>query len=169
MGRFDPLFVPPPVGWLPLRLEQLEQMAAAVRSPISGLKGCHVFVRFVVLTRDVDSGRRQGVFPTAYRLRRSGELSAELHKELDSVLGWCNDHLKIPDRFSRGNRKHANGMAIGWLKASAHECIAQLQRICRVLAEQGIATEMLSTARPGYIVYEDEYQVAAVPFADTPT
>ena len=31
-----------------------------------------------------------------------------------------------------------------------------------------VVVEELKTDRPGYIVFEDEFQVAAIPFADTP-
>ena len=37
----------------------------------------------------------------------------------------------------------------------------------RILEAHGIVVEMLVTQRPGYIVYEGAYQVAAYPFADT--
>lgn len=33
----------------------------------------------------------------------------------------------------------------------------------------GIEVEVLHTERPGYVVYEDEYQVAAEPFTETLT
>jgi hypothetical protein len=36
-----------------------------------------------------------------------------------------------------------------------------------LLERCGIPTEMLRTWRPGYVVYEDAYQVVAVPFRDT--
>ncbi len=38
-----------------------------------------------------------------------------------------------------------------------------------ILEGHGIHTEMIATSRPGYIVYEDSYQIAAEPYADTPT
>ena len=38
----------------------------------------------------------------------------------------------------------------------------------RVLEAYDIRLEMLRTERPGYIVYEDDHQVVAYPFADTP-
>ena len=41
--------------------------------------------------------------------------------------------------------------------------------MCRILNEHGIRTEMITSARPGYIVFEDEHQVAAVPFKETTT
>jgi hypothetical protein len=60
-------------------------------------------------------------------------------------------------------------LAIGWFKDSAHDYLRQMRTVCRVLNEHGIPTEMLTTDRPGYIVFEDTFQVAAVPFSDTAT
>lgn len=44
-----------------------------------------------------------------------------------------------------------------------------MRRLCQILNEHDIDTMTLSTFRPGYVVYEDEHQVAAEPFADTET
>jgi hypothetical protein len=38
-----------------------------------------------------------------------------------------------------------------------------------LLDAYGFGVEMLKTSRPGFIVYEDHVQIAAEPFADTPT
>jgi hypothetical protein len=128
-----------------------------------------MFVRFVVSAVDEDSGRRQGLFHTAYALRRSGELPLHLHEQLDEALNWLDDKVGIPDRLTRGNRKHANGMAISWFKDTARDCIRQMHTICRLLDEHGIPTEMITSERPGYIVFEDRCQISAVPFSDTVT
>lgn len=128
-----------------------------------------MFVRFVITTVDEHSGRRQGLFQQAYALRRSKELPLELHEELDGALNWLDAHLEIPDRFTRGRRKGEPGLAIGWFKDTAREYIGHMRTVCGVLSRHGIPTEMLTTDRPGYIIFEDDYQVAAVPFADTAT
>ena len=44
-----------------------------------------------------------------------------------------------------------------------------MREFCLLLEEEGVPVEILRTRRPGYILYEDEHQVAAYPFADTPT
>jgi hypothetical protein len=105
------------------------------------------------------------------RLRSAGHDSRDgaLHEELDQAFQWFDDNLEAPKRFSRSERRHANGTAISWFKDSAVECVSQLRTICRVLDAHGIPTEMLTSSRPGYIVFEDQQQVAAVPFSDTPT
>ena len=41
--------------------------------------------------------------------------------------------------------------------------------MCRILNEQGVRTEMITSPRPGYVVYEDEHQIAAIPFSETAT
>jgi hypothetical protein len=37
----------------------------------------------------------------------------------------------------------------------------------RILEEHGIPAEVIETERPGYVVYEDEFQLIAEPFAET--
>jgi hypothetical protein len=128
-----------------------------------------MFVRFVIPAVDDNSGRRQGLFRKAYALRRSHELPSDLHEQLDQALSWLDSHLKIPERFTRGNRRGAAGLAISWFKDSADEYIRQMRTICRVLNEHGIPTEMITSERPGYVVFEDGCQVAAVPCSDTTT
>ena len=41
--------------------------------------------------------------------------------------------------------------------------------LVQILVAHGIVVEVLRTERPGYIVYEDAYQVAAEPFKETIT
>ncbi|MDP2123062.1 MAG: hypothetical protein Q8J92_01645 [Parvibaculum sp.] len=42
-----------------------------------------------------------------------------------------------------------------------------MREISRILQEYGHFVTMIKSARPGYIVYEDEHQIVAEPFADT--
>jgi hypothetical protein len=128
-----------------------------------------MFVRFVIPVVDGDSGRRQGLFQKAYALRRSRELPPDLHDQLDQALTWLDAHVEAPDRFTRSNKKDKPGLAISWFKDSAHDCLQRMRTVCRVLNEHGIPTEMITSDRPGYIVFEDDWQIAAVPFADTST
>ncbi len=43
-----------------------------------------------------------------------------------------------------------------------HEMVA-------VLKHHDVPVHMIKAARPGYVVYEDEFQIVAVPFADADT
>ena len=51
-----------------------------------------------------------------------------------------------------------------WFKPAAREHILRIRDIVAILENHGVTTKMLVTRRPGYVVYEDEHQVAAIPF-----
>ena len=50
-----------------------------------------------------------------------------------------------------------------------HGHIAWMWEVAAILDAHDVKTEMIRTERPGYILYEDEFQITAEPFADTPT
>ena len=124
-------------------------------------------MRFVTAVIDQDSLKRQGVFAAAGELVDGRELRADEAEELDAIFKWFTKHLKVPLRFSRSRKSGAASKAISWFKSSAVEHVSRMQAICRILEEHGIATEMITTMRPGYVAFEDEFQVAAEPFAET--
>jgi hypothetical protein len=127
------------------------------------------FVRFVVHEKDEDSGRRTGVFQAAYDLHESRELSEDEMSRLGDVLAWFGRHLPKPDRLTISARPHAKDQAISWLKESAVEHMAQMRAMVLIMEAHGLVVDRIRTKRPGYVVYEDEHQAAAYPFADTPT
>lgn len=127
----------------------------------------HKFIRFVTSVVDEDSGRRQGVFQATADLMAANDLAPHQLEELQSIRGWFSQHLDAPDRFSISRKPHAAKVAISWYKSTAHEHIRRMHAMCRILGEHGIQTEMITTVRPGYVVFEDETQIAAIPFAET--
>ena len=128
-----------------------------------------MFVRFVIKDRDRDSGRRQGLFQAAAALRDAGVLSAKDDDRLERIWGWFNKHLERPARLSLSSRPHSKAQAISWFRDTATEHIAKMREFQEVLERYGLAVQMLKAKRLGYIRYEDEFQVIAYPFSDTPT
>ena len=121
------------------------------------------FVRFVC------PGRGNGIFQSAPRLLRSGALSTRDRARLRSLLDWFGENLEEPDTFVRTTSKGAyrrDPVAICWFKDTATECIRRAWSIARVLEANGVVVEFVTTKRPGYVTYEDEHQVAAIPYAD---
>jgi hypothetical protein len=57
-------------------------------------------------------------------------------------------------------------MGVCWFKPSAKEHIARTYEMCRILEQNGVYVRVFKARRPGYIVYQDEHQVVAEPFAD---
>ena len=56
-------------------------------------------------------------------------------------------------------------VALSWFKDSATPHISRTHKLPTILNNYGLQTEILINERPGYIVYEDEFQVVAEPFA----
>jgi hypothetical protein len=123
-----------------------------------------MYVRFVTAQQHSDTGVHMGIFQTRILLRAVGQLPAWDEARLAELKAWFNDHLEKPERVARSRRPNGHHAAVSWFKASAHEHIAHARELAALLEQHGIPTRMLTTDRPGYIVYEDEFQVAAEPF-----
>jgi hypothetical protein len=126
-----------------------------------------MFIRFVTSHVDEDSARRQGLFQALEALEKSGRLTEPDRATLDTISRWFSKHLKKPTRLSVSPRPHRRAQAISWYKDTAGEHIAQMRAMQKILERYGLAIEMIKSDRIGYVLYEDEYQVAAYPFADT--
>jgi hypothetical protein len=127
------------------------------------------YLRFVTERVDGSSGKRQGIFQAAAELVEGRELRDYERAELEGVQWWFGVHLGVPDRFSRSRRSGAARRAICWFRSGARRLISRMHLMCWILNEHGLCTEMITTRRPGYVVFEDENQVAAVPFRETRT
>jgi hypothetical protein len=126
-----------------------------------------MFLRFVVSEIDNDSQRGLGVFQAIDKLRRRGVLSHYEEEQDDSIGRWFDKNLAKPTRFTASKppfyRKKSK--AISWFKDSAGEHIAHVRSLVAILEHHGISVRMLKADRVGYVVYEDEYQIVAEPFA----
>lgn len=125
------------------------------------------FVRFVVSEAHWCSGHRSGLIQAAEELRE--KFTAEEERRYQAAYGWFKVNLPVPDRFARSSHAHAHTAALSWFKDSAVECVSRMRDVAAILEAHDVRVEMLRTGRPGYVVYEDAFQVAAEPFADTPT
>ncbi len=128
-----------------------------------------MFLRFVTTEMHRDSHQELGIFQAAYRLRKKGSLSEAEDLLLKEISDWFNINLDKPKRFTSAkppyNRKRQNG--ISWFKDSAGEHISKMREMVALLKHHFIPVQMIKTARPGYVIYEDAFQIVAVPFADS--
>lgn len=128
------------------------------------------YVRFVINDLDDTSGVPAGPFGPAITVCKDLDAPEEDRRALNRLLGWFDKHLPRPDRFNRSKSKGAwrkNTKGIAWFKDSAHEHIDRCRQMATILERHGYKTTMLKDRRPGYVVYEDQWQVIAEPFADT--
>lgn len=122
------------------------------------------FVRFVVAQRDARSDEQTGVFTALYALEREGELAPHELEWFRTIEEWFNNHLKRPDRLTWSSRPNAPERAITWLKLSATDHVSRMRELVTLLDQKDLPVQELRTQKPGYVVYEDEYQVTAIPF-----
>jgi hypothetical protein len=131
-----------------------------------------MILRFVTEPRLLSSGARKGVLATAYDLKRGGQVSSADERLLISLLDWFEQQLPVPTRFSRTRsqahyRRTTTGIAR--FKSSATIHLEKMRELVELLDRYDIRTEIVKSERPGYVVYEYEYQVIAEPFRDTRT
>jgi len=125
------------------------------------------YVRFIILRTHPDSGSREGIFHVAYGLRDAVTTTSYDKDHLSELISWFKGNLSIPDRFSRYNPKKDREKprrGISWFKDSATEHIAKMRELTAIIETYGYTSEQTRTNRPGFIVYEDEFQIVAEPF-----
>ncbi|MBS2022047.1 MAG: hypothetical protein JST92_06525 [Deltaproteobacteria bacterium] len=110
-----------------------------------------------------------GLFVAAHHAFDHGTMPASLRDELAALIQWFNTHLPEPKRLVHTKSKgfyRRDTVAISWFKDDAKDFIAQAWRLVRVVERLGYEVELIRTTRPGYVTHEDDFQVAAIPFAD---
>ena len=124
-----------------------------------------MYLRFVVSERDENSDHEAGIFSALYALERRGELDVGEIAWFREAEAWLNANLPRPDRFAWSARPNAPERAISWLKSTAGQHVSRVRELVSLLEHKGIAVSELRTEKPGYVLYEDEHQVVAMPFS----
>ena len=130
------------------------------------------YLRFIVPNPHPDTGVADGVFRAAYTLRDANGISQADRATLEEQLAWFSKHLPIPTRFNRSKSKgyyRRKTKGIAWFRDDALEHIARMYELRRVLEGNGRIVHVVREDRIGYVVYEDDVQVIAEPFAETRT
>ena len=126
-----------------------------------------MYIRFIIKDLDPDSGHRQGVFQALVEAKENDLLQAYEVEQAEAINAWFNENLKEPVRLRRSSKYHTQNKAISWFKDTAISHISKMRELVAILEAHDIAVEMLQTERPGYVVYEDTYQIVAEAFSDT--
>jgi hypothetical protein len=126
-----------------------------------------MFIRFVIHKNDIDSGRRQGLFQALAELEEHGSLNEHDLEHYLEIYDWFRKNLRKPRSFMRS--AHAKKVALSWFKDSAVQHINKMHALAQILTAHDVMVHVLRTERPGYVVYEDDFQVAAEPFSEMPT
>ena len=121
-----------------------------------------MYLRFVVGSDTDDHRLLTGVIAEA-RLLRDDEL---LHDYEDSWLeeqfNWFNKHVPVPP-YAKSD--WPSGCS-AWFKNNevAAEAIKRMWGFVNLLRENGKQVRVLKSRKPGYILFEDEFQVVVTEF-----
>jgi hypothetical protein len=124
-------------------------------------------VRFVLSRAHPDTSVEEGIFGAAYHLRDKVRTPVQDRELLEELLSWFSINLPIPERFNRTKSKgyyRKKTAGISWLKPTALEHIAKMRALVVILENNGYHVSEVTTDRPGYVVFEDDYQIVAEPF-----
>jgi hypothetical protein len=124
-----------------------------------------MFLRFSVVGPDHENtGQPLGEFQAGYRAVRGSLLTPENETRTLELLAWFDKHLDTPRRFAKARKPSAQPKAISWFKPTALAHIAKARELVELLRPAGVEIVMSTTRTPGYVVYEDDFQIAAEPF-----
>lgn len=129
-----------------------------------------MYLRFVRQSPILGAKSREGFFVAAYELLDDGNVDHHTHLHLTEILAWFRSNLAVPTKFSRSSSKgiyrRETTAGLSWFKSGARAHLDKAHELKALLELHGHAIDILTTSRPGYVVFEDEYQIVAQPFAD---
>jgi hypothetical protein len=124
-----------------------------------------MFLRFTSHEIDLRTGRHKGIFTLAYDLLKSNTLLNHEEDYLRILLKWFDKNLPKPTKFSKNkNSSHKENISTAWFKDSATELISKIREIQHILETHEIIVEVKLSKKPGYIIYEDNFQIVVDPF-----
>jgi hypothetical protein len=118
------------------------------------------YVRFVVGRKDEESHVELGIFHAAGQALEWRNVTGSDANELKELQAWFNQNLEKPTSFGRDRLR----LGICWFKTDAAEHISRIWAMVQILERNGVFVQKIRTDRPGYLIYEDEWQLVAEPF-----
>jgi hypothetical protein len=80
---------------------------------------------------------------------------------LEEIFEWFNEHLPCPPFQEKLRSGEWTADAVSWFRAYAKEPLRRIWDIIALLREHGVPVRLVTTKKPGKIVYSDEYQIVA--------
>ena len=118
------------------------------------------FVRLSIDSTDPSSGHPQGILRATSAIEDDPRLSGFDRTKLKRAIRWFNRHLHAPKLWDR--------RAVFWFRLEATSFREQAWPIVRVLQICGHSVWMTTSTSPGWIIYQDDLQIAAVPGESLP-
>jgi hypothetical protein len=124
-----------------------------------------LYLRFITqFINEVDKPE-VGVFNAMHFIWEHRLTKDDDEAKLKELYAWFKSHLNAPPWFTNPKGYPHESKALSWFKDSSKEHILKMHEVMQVLEKYDIIVERLtSKAIPGTIVYEDEFQISAVPW-----
>ncbi|MGV9237003.1 hypothetical protein [Streptomyces nigra] len=107
-----------------------------------------------------------GVFGLVNNLARQGRLSEEQEALRRRNNRWYDAAYTDPSTVDpRVYDERVNPGAAAWFKPSATHLLARVPGHLQILAVHGVECQLLRSADPGRVVYEDAVRIVVVPYA----
>ncbi|WP_395746460.1 hypothetical protein [Prosthecobacter sp.] len=120
-------------------------------------RGRFHYTRFIVCAARDRLQETSGVITELRLLKEAGNLTRDEYQRTEALFEWFNEHLPCPP-FSSSNWPRD---AISWFKPAAQEHVEKMEEIIAILAAYDLSCRTLHTQDPGFIHYEDDFQVVA--------
>ena len=118
------------------------------------------YVRFVIGRKDDESHVEKGIFQAAAQALEWRNITGSDSDQLNELQAWFSKNLEKPTSFGRDKLR----LGICWFKTGATEHISRIWEMVHILERNGIYVNKIRTDKPGYVIYEDEWQLVAEPF-----
>jgi hypothetical protein len=118
------------------------------------------YIRFVIGREDEDSHVAAGIFQAGAQAPEWQDITGSDAAELNELRAWFSENLKKPTSFGRARLR----LGICWFKTGSTQHISRIWEMVRILERNGIYVKKIRTDKPGYVIYEDEWQLVAEPF-----
>ena len=122
-----------------------------------------MFIRFITEFKNDSDETETGVFQAAGFLRQSDKTYDYDKKNLLEIKEWFNCYLEKPNRFNKARRKNGLNISLSWFKSTATEHLQKMYEMKQILDKYDIEVTVIKRENPGYIIYEDDYQVSTLP------
>ncbi len=115
------------------------------------------YVRFVIGRKDEDSHVEQGIFQAAVQALEWQNITGSDADQLNELRAWLSENLEKPTSFGRDKLR----LGICWFKTASTEHISRIWEMVQILERNGTYVKKIRTDKPGYVIYEDEWQLSS--------
>ena len=124
-----------------------------------------MYLRFITQYIDESGQTQRGFFNAMAYIQNQLSTSDEDKEKLDAIYNWFKKNLDAPEWFKKPEYRQHEYHSISWFKDSAKEHIFKIQKAVEILERYDLIIERVTSKLPGRIMFEDKYQISAVPFS----